>query len=238
MMRVVHTFLPLLLATSLLGACTPHVNGSGPVERKAISAEPFHGVDLSGSLEVIISHGATQKIEVEAQANLIALVTTEVRNGHLKLSTKESYSTNKPFIIHITVPALDHVSISGSGDVTSTTPFKTEAFEAQVNGSGDVDMVIEGGTVKADLNGSGEIKLSGSAVSLEAHVKGSGDVKAGNLRTGTAKAVVVGSGDITVDAATLDAHITGSGDVKYKGQQPTVTSHITGSGSVRHVNEK
>src|SRR5690606_21024772 len=143
---------------------------------------PFHGVDLRGALDIKITKGATQKVEVEAQANIAELLQLEVRNGICRISTIESYETSKPFTVHITLPALDHVEVAGSGDVTSTTPFTMEAMTVKVSGSGDVELAVQASSVKADLSGSGEIKLTGSASTLDAQLKGSGDIKAVNLK--------------------------------------------------------
>lgn len=239
LMRTTSTLFMLALSTGLLASCTlaDQVKGTGPLVRKAVTVDAFHGVALMGALDVMITKGAAQRVEVEAQANIAELVELEVREGICHISTKESYTTSKPFIVHITLPALDHVEVAGSGDVTSTTPFTMDAMQVKVSGSGDVALSVQAGPVQADLSGSGEIKLIGTAKSLDATVKGSGDIKAGNLIVATATTRVTGSGDITVQAGTLNATITGSGDVKYKGNKPAITSKITGSGSVRHVDE-
>lgn len=239
LMRTTSTLLTLALSTGLLASCVlaDQVKGSGPVVRKTITVDAFHGIELSGALDVMITKAATQQVEVEAQANIAELLVTEVRDGICHISTKGSYSTDKAFIVHIAIPALDQVQVSGSGDVISTTPFTMDELTVKVSGSGDVALAVQAGSAKADLSGSGEIKLTGTANALDAQVKGSGDIKAGNLKASTANARVTGSGDITVQATTLDAQITGSGDVKYKGTKPTITSKVTGSGEVRHVDE-
>lgn len=239
LMRISHTFFAVAASSCMLASCLfmDHVKGTGPVARKTLTVAPFHGVELTGALDVTITKGAQQKVEVEAQANLAELVELEVRNGICHITTSESYSTTKPFIVHVTIPALDHVTLSGSGDVISTTTFEPDDLHVVVRGSGDVALNVNAGTVKAELSGSGEIKLVGTATSLDAQVKGSGDIKAGNLKVAIANAQVVGSGDVTVQTGTLNAQITGSGDVKYKGAKPTITSKVTGSGSVRHVDE-
>ncbi|MDX9751942.1 MAG: head GIN domain-containing protein [Flavobacteriales bacterium] len=238
-MRLTHTLLAVAVGGWLLASCTflDHVKGSGPVVRKTLSVADFHGVELSGSLDVAITRGAVQQVEVEAQANIAELLELEVRDGICRISSRGSYTTNKPFVVHIVMPALDQVTVAGSGDVISTTPFEVDVLNVQLRGSGDVELNVVAGTVHADLSGSGEIKLLGTASTLDAQVKGSGDIKAGNLTTGSANARVVGSGDITVLTGTLDARITGSGDVKYKGAKPVITAQVTGSGEVRHVDE-
>lgn len=239
-MRPSTALLAVAFSTAIAASCHPgeHVKGAGPVVRKAITVSTFHGVDLAGSLDVMITQGPVQQVEVEAQANIAELLTTEVRNGICHITTNKNYSTDKTFIVHITVPAIDHVEVTGSGDVKSTSTFNMERMHVGVSGSGDVEIGVAASHVEADLRGSGEIKLTGTTTTLDASVKGSGDIKAGGLRSDAATAKVTGSGDITVQAMrTLNAHITGSGDVKYKGALPTITSSVTGSGEVRSADE-
>jgi hypothetical protein len=231
--------LPVLIfiGHSLSACAGDPVKGAGAVVRKPVEVAAFHGVELTGSVDVMVRQGDAQKVEVEAQANLTDVLEFVVENGVCRIRPRTSFSTNKPFVVHVTVPVLDRVVVSGSGDVKSHTPFAVPVMHVAVSGSGDVELQVQVDSVDARLSGSGEIKLIGTARALEAEVRGSGDIKAGNLKVERARAYVSGSGDVTVNTAVLDAEIRGSGDVKYKGSKPAITSRITGSGSVRHVDQ-
>lgn len=237
-MRLNLTLPALLMSAGLFAACAPVecVKGSGSPEKKILTVAAFHGIVVQGAVDVQLSVSATQKVEVEAQPNIAALVVTEVKDGIWVIKTSQCYSTDKAFIVHIAVPTVDVVSIQGSGDVVGTGEFPTTDLKVDVQGSGDLRLATAAKDVRASIQGSGDIILSGTCTTLHATVQGSGDIKAGDLKAADAKAQVEGSGDITVNASgSLDAKVQGSGDVKYRGKPGSVNSNVQGSGDVKHT---
>ena len=101
----------MLLGTVLLNACTPWgcVTGEGPATRKTLTLNDFHSINVQGSLDVIVTKGDVQHVEVEGQPNLIELLRKDVKDGKWTITTNKCYSTDKPFVVHITVPVLVHV---------------------------------------------------------------------------------------------------------------------------------
>ncbi len=174
-------------------------------------------------------------MEVEAQANLVDLVTMEVRNGIWTIgSGDKGYSTDKPFVVHITAPRIDHVAIEGSGDVKAMGGFSAEDVTLSVEGSGDLSWESTAKRIHASIQGSGDIRLSGSCDMLNASVEGSGDINAKGMTASAATASTSGSGDISVNTGgELSAWIQGSGDIVYQGKPASVHSNVSGSGEVR-----
>lgn len=228
----------LLLSTVLLNACTPWgcEEGEGPSTRRTLTLDTFHGVNVQGSLDVIVTKGDVQHVEVEGQANLIDLLRTDVKDGKWTITTNKCYSTDKPFVVHITVPVMDHVVLQGSGSVKGRSEFSVGTAELEVQGSGDIELALVAGQIDASVQGSGDIRLTGSVGKLKASVEGSGDIHAGELMAGDVEADVMGSGDIKVQASgLLDAEITGSGDIKFRGTPAKLDQRITGSGDIKQV---
>jgi hypothetical protein len=214
------------------------VTGKGAVIKKEVSVAAFTGIDLQGSLDVKLTMGAVQSVRVEAQENLVDLLETTLVKGVWHIRTSACYRTDKPFVVHITVPGLNSVVVQGSGDVESVGIVKGKELDLEVQGSGDIQLAVDAEQVKASVQGSGTIKLSGTCNALTASVQGSGDVKAGNLVATDASATIMGSGDVTVQAMNkLDANVTGSGDVKYKGKPAQIKTEVVGSGTVVPVKE-
>ena len=229
--------LPVLAVCAMTSAPCDHVKGAGEVVKKTITLESFHGIQLEGAIDVILTPGATQAVEVEAQANLVDLVTTEVRSGVWTIGTGDhGYSTDKPFVVYITAPSIDQVTIQGSGDVKATGQFSAEDVTLSIEGSGDLSWDVAAKSVQASIRGSGDIRLSGSCEKLKASVEGSGDINAKGMTATTASASTTGSGDINVNTSgELSARIEGSGDIVYQGNPASVHSNVSGSGEVRHA---
>lgn len=236
-MRLTLTLPALIASVAFITACTPWdcEKGTGTVVKQPLIVSAFHGIVVEGSLGVLLTKADAQRIVAEGQANLIALITTEVKNGVWHITTKKCYSNDKPFIIHIAVPTLDMVSLHGSGDVKSTDTFTMDELKVDVQGSGELRLALDARTVQATVQGSGDIDLKGTCVLLQASVAGSGDIEAGGLRATKAKADIAGSGDITVQAIeALEADIAGSGDITYRRNPGKVDKNIAGSGDIKH----
>lgn len=237
-MRLTFTLPALIASVSFITACTPWdcEKGAGTVVKQPLTVAAFHGIVVEGSLDVHLTRADAQQVDAEGQANLVALITTEVKNGVWHIGTKKCYSTEKPFTIHIALPTVDRVSVHGSGDVKSTDTFTMDELNVDVEGSGEVHLSVDAGTVHATIAGSGDIDLSGTCATLNSSVAGSGDIDAAGLKATHAKADVAGSGDITVQAIeSLEADIAGSGDITYRGNPGKVNKNIAGSGDIKHV---
>jgi hypothetical protein len=239
-MRYLHSFAAIGAALVLLSCIgTDCITGNGAVVKRTLQLQPVHAITLQGSLDVRLTQGEGQSVEVEAQENLVELVETTVKDGHWTIRTRECYRTDKPFVVHLRVPKIDRITVQGSGDVDGTGTFTGNSFNLDVQGSGDLKISVNGGSVKTSVQGSGAVKVSGTCDDLTATVQGSGDVKAGELNAGRARVNVMGSGDITVrTTGALEGEIMGSGDVEYVGSPSSLSVQVTGSGRVAPVSKK
>lgn len=225
-----------LVATLLLASASAHsVKGEGAVTQRTIEVAAFHGIVVEGAIDVVLTPGQQQQVVVEAQANLIDLVRTKVADGVWTISTTEGYSTDKPFIVHITAPVVDDVAIRGSGDVHGEGTFQADGVKLSIEGSGDIQLAYNARNVTAAVRGSGDMQLSGKCDVLAVAVQGSGDVLAKELKANSATASSAGSGDIAVFALkSLVATTAGSGDIVYCGDPSQVQKQSAGSGEIRH----
>lgn len=235
-MRTPHALLAIALLSFIPAAKADCVKGVGEVVKKSLTVEALHGIALEGSMDVVLTQGAVQSVEVEAQANLIELLETDVKNGIWTIETKDGFTTNKPFIVHITVPMIDEVSVDGSGDVTCNGTFRSEDMRLAIAGSGNITLNFESKEASAAIAGSGDMTLTGTCTKLSVAVAGSGDVNARALKAADASVDIAGSGDVTLDASqSLEASIAGSGDVSYKGSPAHISRNVMGSGEVRSL---
>jgi Putative auto-transporter adhesin, head GIN domain len=189
------------------------VEGSGTAVTEIRKVAPFMSVDLAGANNVSISIGTEQSVSVQADDNLINLVTTEVRAGELVIENHGNFRTESPMSVEVTLPQLNAVTMSGSGTLT-------------VQGVGAERLTVR-------LPGSGVIRVSGATVRLTAELVGSGELRLNNLIAAQATAVVSGSGLIRLSASeALNATVSGTGTISYKGNPSQVTKSVTGSGAI------
>lgn len=188
--------------------------GSGIAATQTRQLPAFTAVKLVGSNNVSVRVGARQSVVVRADDNLIDRVTTKVRSQALVIGNAPgSFTTKSPMSVEITVPALDAVTLAGSGTIAVTG--------------------VKGDALYVTLAGSGTLTGSGRAARLAITIGGSGTARFTRLVATNVQAVVAGSGSIFVTATrSLDATVSGTGSILYAGNPPQVTKNVTGTGAI------
>lgn len=205
----------LILMALMLASCTI-TRGSGVTASEPRNVTGFDHIEVSGSATVDITIGSTWAVEVEADDNILPLITTKVTGSTLDIGTKSgtSFMTSNPVRVSITMPAVAGVGISGSGEVTA-------------NEIGDTQ------SLTVDISGSGKVTMAGTAEQLDVSVDGSGSFDGRRFQVATAVVSIAGSGTITVWATDrLDASISGSGSIRYVGTPGQLSTDVSGSGSI------
>lgn len=201
----------------------------------------FTAINAGGSFDVYITQGSTESVKVEAPADVMDKLITEVSGGVLKIYTKNSNWGNfnwfggnhKKTVVYVTAKQLNGITESGSGDVYFKDGITTNSLKLRVSGSGDMVGKIDAKDVEIGVSGSGDMKIAGRAVTSTVGVSGSGDFSGSGLVTTNTTVHVSGSGDASVNVSEkLDASVSGSGDVSYSGSARNVSASASGSGSV------
>ena len=188
------------------------VSGSGQAATETRQVSGFTGIDLSGIGEVIIEQGRTESLTIEADDNVLPVLTSEVEDSVLRLDRKPGTTVRTRNLIRyrVTLKDLTSLELSGSGSAS--------AESLRVNG------------LRVDISGSGTVSLAGSADEQRIKVSGSGRYDAAGLSSRSAEVDISGSGKATVAVAEqLRVDISGSGTVTYSGD-PQIDQSVSGSG--------
>jgi len=236
--------LGFLLTLCLINACssvfenTNCTEGSGDVitEERAFEGtiqQIYNGI--AGN--VFVTQGAEQKVTIQAQANLIALLNLTMVNQELRIEFKNNNCIkNSTINIFVTTPTINKVTLAGSGNIEGQNTWDTSNLEAVISGSGNIKATVKSTEVNSSIEGSGNITVTGSTQKQSLSLTGSGNYRSFGLASEQTTVKLTGSGNIEVQASqTLNVTISGSGNVAYKGS-PTITQRITGSGKIRNAN--
>ena len=161
-------------------------HGSGVAATQTRSVAPFTGIYLPGVSTVSVHVGVKQTVVVHADSNLIARVTTDVRNGTLVIAERGNFSNERPVSVEVTVPRLDGVALSGSGHVN-----------------------VEGARARKFTvreSGSGALTVTGAVEELDTSLSGSGNVQLQDLAARDVKATLSGSVVSTCEPAEPSMH--------------------------------
>jgi hypothetical protein len=163
--------------------------------------------------------GPATSLVVEADGNLLPLVRTDVRGDTLVVEITRSYRSGNPVRVTYTVPRLEDLRHSGSGQLA-------------VHG-------LNGAPLKVVQQGSGSTLLTGQVASLDVAGNGSGSVDASTLQSASANLTMNGSGRVNVGQVRGEyavATLNGSGQLRVAGSVRTLTARSTGSGHLDLVN--
>ena len=187
--------------------------GSGTAATQTRRVPAFGDIELAGSNNVTVRLGDKRSVVVHGDDNLLRLVTTEVQDGALVIGNTGNFTTAAPMSVAVTVPALDALTLSGSGTMVAEN--------------------VRSPQLDATISGSGSLRATGTADRLNVTLAGSGDAQLDGLAALEVRAAVQGSGRIVVHATNLlDALVSGTGAILYSGNPGTVATSVTGTGTI------
>jgi hypothetical protein len=239
-MKKIITLTLALAAFTAVNAQWKKIKGHGKMVTVERSTADYDAVAVAGWFDVELVAGTEGKLEIRGEENLLEYIKTEVKDDKLIIKVKNgvnlkpsSWGNGGGIMVTVPVQEVSSVSLSGSGDIISSTVLKADRFETSLSGSGDVSLQLEAESVMASLSGSGDVNLSGNAGNFEVKVSGSGDVKAYELSANNVEATISGSADVKVTAnQKLYARVSGSGDIQYRGNPEKIDSKASGSGDI------
>jgi hypothetical protein len=186
--------------------------GSGTSKTEARPVTGFTQVTIAAAGDVTITQSGADSLTIEADDNLLPLLTSEVAGGRLTLGVRGSITPKQPIRYRITVRELTGIDVSGAANVDA----KDVATTALTVG----------------LSGAGNVTVAGQAQREDISVSGAGRFDGAGLAVKSARAILSGAGSAVVQAKDeLDATVTGVGSVEYVGA-PKVKQNVTGIGTV------
>ena len=215
------------------------LSATAATEDREVSS--FSEISLRVPGKLHIEQGDKQSVEIVAKSSTLEELITEVKGRELIIRFAAKNYIWKDFNpgkieIFVTVPDIDKLSVSGSGDILNDGPIKSRILDLSVSGSGDIlldDLSSE--RVKIMISGSGDVSLAGDdeADDLSVNISGSGDYKGLGFKVKDVNVKIAGSGNAGVHAEKhLNVRVAGSGDVTYKGN-PLIDQSVAGSGKVK-----
>ncbi len=191
--------------------------------------------------KVYLRQGSPQKVELEGSKKALEEVDTEVEGNKLIIGKEGNWmdwnwGDDEKITVYITVPNIEGISVSGSGDLVGETKITSDDLDLAVSGSGSIDVDVEvSGDIDASVSGSGDLSVKGNCRSFESNVSGSGGIRLSMNIKEMADFGVSGSGKIMASGSTetVKTSISGSGRVLASDlQADRCDIRISGSGSV------
>lgn len=189
------------------------VKGSRNVTTENRDLSGFNSVDVGGVFQVDITAQKDFAVDIEADDNLIPLITTEVDGGVLKIGTQRRISPSSPVRVHIFAPNIENLEVSGAANV-------------DLNGIDNSDLSV-------DSSGASKIKIAGETTKLTVDVSGATRVDAEDLTAADAAVDASGASRVSVNVSgSLRTDASGASKIVYSGDPSSVEKKTSGASSV------
>ena len=238
------------------------VRGSGQVVEEVREVSDFTGVELATAGNLTIEVGERESLRIEAPADLMEFIETDVRDDTLVIDTRPAVGLRlwprRSVNYYLTVKELDEITLSSSGDVEAPDlqagrfsvtasssgrldmgDLDADTLEVRITGSGGVRMgELQADRIEVDIRSSGDLEIAGGQVEeQDVTITSSGSYRARDLESAEAQVRLTSSGSATIRVREhLKADLTSSGSLRYVGS-PTLDVRTTSSGDVRQIGE-
>lgn len=222
--------------TSLFAGCdiVGGIKGDGNVLKETRQVKSFDAIDVSGGFDIVLKQGTAESVTVEADANLLPVIRTEVTGNTLVIETKKPVNRPTVMKVYVTVVNLKAIDVSGAVDIETDGRLSVPELFIDGSGASDSDMELAVDRLKLDLSGASKMKFRGAARDVEMDLSGASDIFAYDLLAENYDLEISGAGNAQINVSKrIRAEISGAGSVRYKGSPSQVDQSVSGAGSIK-----
>jgi hypothetical protein len=210
------------------------IKGNGNVIKQDRQLGSFSALDVGGAFKVFLTQGDKEAVTVEADENLMDVISTEVRGNTLVIKTTEDIRDSEALNIYLTFKDLDEMEISGACQLTGENKMKFDNLDMDCSGASDVELKLAASKLTMDFSGASQIELYGSAEAVDLDLSGASSYDGYDLEADIYFVDISGASHAKIFVnKELSAEVSGAAGLKYKGD-PVIKEHdVSGAGSMK-----
>ncbi len=232
-MKPLKNFMPIIIVMLAISL----VSAQEKTEVRDVTG--FSGIKVSESIQVELTLGDKEYVEVTADEDIIDQVLTEVNGDVLKIHIKENHwgGWNHRVQVKVTAVNINSLSASSSSSLVAKNAVNSEKIDLSVSSSAHLTATVNATDVSCKASSSGDMEVAGTTTNLEVSASSSGGIDAEGLKAKKVDARVSSSAKIIVYAEEeINADASSSGRIKYGGSPKMVDVDQSSSGSVHKIN--
>lgn len=221
--------------------------GNGNVVTRDINVTAFDEISIALPASVTYAVADKCSCRVTLDENLFECVDIYQKGDCLKVEMVKTLQQSdlKPtkFVIELTAPTLEEISLVGGGDFSFITPFEAPKLEINTAGAYGVffDETATIDEFEMNLAGAGKLVCKNlHSDHLDWNVAGVGKLLCKNLIADNVDLSVAGSGGIVIEAGTVksaDLSVAGSGYIETRCALESMDYNIAGSGRIYYYGD-
>lgn len=232
----------LIAVTVLCASFAPGPSHAADVVRETRAAAGFSRIQIDGQADITLVQGATEGITLEATAQGLKQIQTDVRGRTLRIGMVDQghwwqwitggAATRTPKIT-INLIQLERIEAAGAVNIVADS-LKANELRLDFAGACKVKIAdLQANKLRLDGAGAVKAEIAGKVADQDIDLSGAGSYQAADLISDNIGLRVSGAGKAIVNAKTLlKADISGAGLVEYSGN-PRLEQEITGIGKIR-----
>lgn len=227
----------IVLALALIiGINTTVAANSDETQNRKV--ESFNAIKVSSGIDLYLTMGNSEEVEIIADNDIIDNLKTEVKNGTLHIYMKKNdwfnWGGNQTKKAYVTVRELVALHASSGSDVKSENTIKGGSMEVKASSGSDVELDVFYKYLSVDTSSGSDAKLSGRVKTFEAESSSGSDIKAQNLEAKIGKLKASSGSDISATITDeLYARASSGADIRYYGSPQIRDTDESSGGDVR-----
>lgn len=223
----------LLLASGCVINLQDTIRGDGKVVTQTRDVHEFSGIRVGSGIDVFVTQGETQNVEVVADENLQEWIRTEVEGSVLHIFVEKSIRMAESKRVNITCKTIDRLDISSAAEVNGLSRFNTDKLDIDLSSAGKLKFEVEAGEISLSASSAAKGYLQGKAQKITADLSSAGEMDGFDLETKVCDISVSSAGRArtwVTDEASFQA--SSGGNINYKGEPKIRNINTSSGGSV------
>ena len=213
----------------------PQDRSTGNFIKEERTVSNFARLEIGGAYKVFLSQGDQEKLVIEADAEEIEEIVTEVVGNKLKIYTKSGWGERfHEMTIYLTFKNLDYIDFSGAVEVSAENALTFSELEMDVSGAAEIDLEMKADKYTAEFSGASEIDFRGTCKTGYIEISGASEFDAEGLQFEDLSIELSGASDAKIWATgTLNIDASGASSIRYKGNPPNTSIDESGASSIK-----
>jgi hypothetical protein len=205
-------------------------NGKVVTETREIIGD-FTEVFASEGLNVHVAQSDDFSIEVEADENVIDLIGTDIKNGKLRIHTRENIG-DATKNIRVSLPEISALKSSSGAHLQTENTIEGDRLEIDGSSGARLKAELQANHLEMDASSGANLDISGTADRADVDVSSGGYIDAEDLSTKNCTADASSGGNVKIQVSeSLTANASSGGNIAYSGNA-SVQKKKSVSGSV------
>jgi hypothetical protein len=218
----------IILAILISSACVvvsglgKVVRGSGQITSETRSVSDFDQISICCGMQLMLTQGETEALQIEADDNLLPEIVTEVLAGELAIRYRDTngqtqYLPSQPVRVRVNAVEIHNLIVSGGGSLEAG-PLQTDRLAIQVSGgSRAMTGTITADNLKVEVSGGGDFSAQDMQLTtLDLDLSGGSTASLETLQAESLKLGSSGGGEIAVAGGVTTQDVSLSGGSSYQ----------------------